>query len=60
MFGETKYILSMEWLPNDVPKTEVDGLNPAGTAVVTMDIHTHKWQSISFVEGTTFATSKGI
>ncbi|MFZ4451089.1 hypothetical protein [Salibacterium aidingense] len=54
-FNETIYELRMEWLPPHVKEREEDGLNPEGTAVVDINIHTHQFQNVIFVGGTSFA-----
>ncbi|MFD2655194.1 hypothetical protein [Gracilibacillus thailandensis] len=55
IFNETKYILSMEWFPDQVTVDEDDELNPEGTAVIEMDIHTQQFNSAIFVGGKTYA-----
>lgn len=55
IFHETKYILSMEWFPDQMTVDEDDGLNPEGTAVIEMDIHTQQFNSAIFVGGITYA-----
>ncbi|SFQ33659.1 hypothetical protein [Salibacterium halotolerans] len=55
VFHETIYTLSMEWLPPHMTERGEEGLNPAGTAVVNINIHTHHFQSIIFVRGETYA-----
>ncbi|WP_332306433.1 major tail protein [Bacillus timonensis] len=54
IFNETVYTLSMEWIPNHVTGL-VDDENPVGTAVIEIDIHSMKLQSVIFVMGQTFA-----
>ncbi|WP_208591422.1 hypothetical protein [Gracilibacillus suaedae] len=54
IFNETNYILSMEWFPEHVTVDEDDGLNPEGTAVIEMDIHTQQFNSAIFVGGKTY------
>ncbi|GGJ53718.1 hypothetical protein [Virgibacillus salexigens] len=58
--GEIQYELTMEWFPNDHTDHQEDELNPPGTAVVDVDIHTGKIQTIIFVEGTSYSTSESL
>lgn len=44
------YILSMEWIPNEVIDSEAD-FNPPGTIVIELDFHTKKLKRILFVKG---------
>ena len=55
IFNETIYLLGMEWLPPYVKEREEDGLNPEGTAVVDINIHTHQLKSVIFVGGKSYA-----
>lgn len=43
--NETSYQLSMEWFPVNAEETDED-YNPAGTAVIDVDIHTRKLKRI--------------
>lgn len=52
---ETTYLLSMEWFPEGHDQTDED-YNPAGTAVIDVDIHTKAVKRIVFVHEKTFAT----
>jgi len=54
-FNETIYSLSMEWYPDQYTKTEEDGLNPEGTAVIQYDLNAGQYTSIIFVQGKTYA-----
>jgi hypothetical protein len=51
IFLETKYIVSMEWFPNEIIEWDDEDLNPDGTAVIEMDIHSKQLQRIIFVGG---------
>lgn len=53
-FNDTVYTLSMEWFPNHETVNK-DGSNPEGAAVIEIDIHTHKFTSVIFVMGKTYA-----
>ncbi|WP_175638126.1 hypothetical protein [Metabacillus schmidteae] len=53
-FNNTIYTLCMEWFPNH-ETVEKDGSNPDGTAVIEIDIHSHKFTSAIFVKGKTYA-----
>ncbi|SFL80552.1 hypothetical protein [Salibacterium qingdaonense] len=55
VLNQTIYTLSMEWLPPHVTEHDEEGLNPAGTASVDINIHTHRFQSIIFVHGESYA-----
>ncbi|MFD2706330.1 hypothetical protein [Salibacterium lacus] len=55
IFNETMYELSMEWLSPHVKERDEDGLNPNGTAVVGINIHTQRFHSIIFTGGTSYA-----
>lgn len=48
IFNETNYTLVMEWYPNNIVIVD-DDLNPEGTAVIEIDIHSKKITSIIFV-----------
>ena len=53
--NETNYTLCMEWFPNHVSEQEDEDLNPVGTAVIDLDINSHRYESVIFVDGTSFA-----
>lgn len=53
-FNETTYLLCMEWFPNESNQTDED-LNPPGTAVIDIDIHTQVVKRIVFVNDTSYA-----
>lgn len=55
IFNETIYTFSMEWFPNEVAEPVDEDENPDGTAVIEIDIHSRKFQSVIFVMGQTFA-----
>ncbi|GAB3048714.1 hypothetical protein [Virgibacillus ainsalahensis] len=57
-FQDTFYILSMEWFPKNNDQTDED-INPPGTAVIDMDIHSKKVKRVIFVEDVTFAEQSG-
>ena len=42
LFQETIYTLSMEWLPEG-EKSEEEGLNPPGSAIIELDIHNERF-----------------
>lgn len=48
LFQETIYTLSMEWLPEG-EKSEEEGLNPPGSAIIELDIHNERYLSVIFV-----------
>ncbi|WP_284139617.1 MULTISPECIES: hypothetical protein [unclassified Virgibacillus] len=54
IFNETVYTLSMEWFPNHVEEPEDDS-NPEGTAVIEVNVHSHKFVSAIFVMEKTYA-----
>ncbi|OAS82740.1 MULTISPECIES: hypothetical protein [Metabacillus] len=54
IFNDTVYTLCMEWFPNHVTEQEVDE-NPEGTAVIEINVNTHKFESAIFVMGETYA-----
>ncbi|MFC3041197.1 hypothetical protein ACFOGI_13190 [Virgibacillus xinjiangensis] len=58
-FHETVYILNMEWFPNHVQESG-ENFNPAGTAVVEVDIHSHQVRQLIFSEGVTFEENKNL
>ncbi len=53
--NETVYSLGMEWFPNDTGEPEEEDLNPAGTAVIDIDINSLRYEHIIFVEGISYA-----
>lgn len=55
-FNETSYQLAMEWFPSDVDDGD-DDYNPAGTAVIEVDIHTRRLKSMVFVQEVSYADS---
>lgn len=55
ILNETVYTLSMEWFPEGAILPEEDDLNPDGTAVIEINIHTKKFESIIFVDGKSYA-----
>lgn len=57
IFNDTSYILSMEWFPNHITELEDDDLNPDGTAVIEIDINSHKFKSVIFVMDETHANN---
>lgn len=52
--GQTSYLLSMEWFPNDHGEVDED-FNPDGTASIDVDIHTGQVKRIIFVQETSLA-----
>lgn len=54
IFGDTDYILSMEWFPNHVKDWNDETYNPKGTACIDIDIHSKKSKSIIFVGGISY------
>lgn len=54
LFNNTIYTLCMEWFPNH-ETVEEDGSNPDGTAVIEIDLHSHKFTSVIFIMGKTYA-----
>lgn len=55
IFNETVYTLSMEWFPNHITEREDDDSNPEGTAVIDINVHSRKFESVIFVDGKSFA-----
>src|SRR5690625_3622911 len=55
IFNETVYMLSMEWFPNHMNEREKDGSNPAGVAVIDIEVHSKKFKSAIFVGDKSFA-----
>lgn len=55
IFNNTVYILGMEWFPNHIIEQEDDDLNPEGTAVIDIDVHSRKFESVIFVGGKSYA-----
>ena len=53
-FSHPKYLLSMEWFPNNTEDTDED-YNPAGTAIIEIDIHTKQLKRMAFVQEITYA-----
>ncbi|WP_404456032.1 hypothetical protein [Oceanobacillus kapialis] len=47
---DNDYLFSMEWFPKDTQEVEED-LNPPGTAVVEIELHSKKLRHFSFVQG---------
>lgn len=54
IYNETVYILNMEWFPNKFTEHE-DDLNPEGTAIIDIEIHSRRFQSIIFVGDKSYA-----
>lgn len=48
----TDYTLSMEWYPNNITEHTDEDCNPDGTAVIDIDINSHRFKRIIFVGGT--------
>lgn len=55
IFEDTTYILTTEWLPSHAIKVEEDDLNPPGTAIIDINVHTGQLKSILFVDNKSFA-----
>lgn len=55
IFEDTTYILTTEWLPSHAKKVEEDDLNPPGTAIIDINVHTGQLKSILFVDNKSFA-----
>jgi len=55
IFEDTTYILTTEWLPSHAKKVEEDDLNPPGTAIIDINVHTGQLKSILFVDNKCFA-----
>ncbi|WP_077620734.1 hypothetical protein [Bacillus sinesaloumensis] len=55
IFNETVYTMTMEWFPNEAKDQVIEDENPDGTAVITLDIHSNRFESVIFVMGQTFA-----
>src|SRR5690625_1165061 len=55
IFNDTIYTLCMEWFPGHVFEQADDDSNPEGTAVIEIDVNDHKFQSVIFVGGKSFA-----
>ncbi|WP_347488022.1 hypothetical protein [Desulfoscipio sp. XC116] len=55
IYNNPVYTLCMEWFPGHATKQENDDYNPAGTAVVDIDINSRQFKSIIFVGGKSFA-----
>lgn len=58
MLNETSYLLSMEWFPNDEVDRTDEELNPDGTAVIELDLHSMRLEHSIFVGDVSYA--KGI
>ncbi|WBX79450.1 hypothetical protein PD280_17325 [Virgibacillus salarius] len=56
IFNETVYTLSMEWFPDHVQEPEDDS-NPEGTAVIEVNVYSHKFVSAIFVMDKTYANN---
>jgi hypothetical protein len=55
IYNETIYLLSMEWFPNHISKLENNDSNPEGTAVIDIELNSHKIEKVIFVGGKSFA-----
>lgn len=55
IFNDTVYTLCMEWFPKHVTEHVDDDSNPEGTAVIEIDVISHKFKRVIFVKGQTFA-----
>jgi len=55
IFEDTTYIFTTEWLPSHAKKVEEDDLNPPGTAIIDIDVHTGQLKRILFVNNKSFA-----
>lgn len=55
IFNETNYSLSMEWFPNHEAEQTEEELNPEGTAVVEIEVHSKRLEHIIFVGNTSYA-----
>ena len=53
--NETEYILGMNWYPNHEIEFEDDDYNPDGTAVIELNLHTHRYEQVIFVSDISFA-----
>lgn len=54
-FNKTVYTLSMEWFPNHVTVQKDEDLNPEGTASIEINVKNHKFESVIFVMGKSYA-----
>ncbi|MDQ0270614.1 hypothetical protein [Cytobacillus purgationiresistens] len=54
-FHETIYSLCTEWFPTHIAENSEDDLNPEGTAVITINLGSRKFESVIFVGDKTFA-----
>ncbi|WP_117149097.1 MULTISPECIES: hypothetical protein [Paraliobacillus] len=57
IFNATSYTLLMEWFPKHITELEDDDSNPDGTAVIEIDVNTHKFNRVIFVMGKTYANN---
>ncbi|WP_117170292.1 hypothetical protein [Paraliobacillus sediminis] len=57
IFNVTNYTLCMEWFPKHITEREDDDLNPDGTAVIEIDINSHKYKRVILVMGETYANN---
>lgn len=55
IFEDTTYTFTTEWLPSHAKKVEEDDLNPPGTAIIDIDVHTGQLKRILFVNNKSFA-----
>lgn len=55
VFEDTTYTFTTEWLPSHAKKVEEDDLNPPGTAIIDIDVHTGQFKRILFVNNKSFA-----
>lgn len=55
VFEDTTYTFTTEWLPSHAKKVEEDDLNPPGTAIIDIDVHTGQLKRILFVNNKSFA-----
>lgn len=53
------YELTMEWFPNEAAETE-EGLNPPGTALVDVDLHSERIKKIIFVNDISYAHAEAL
>lgn len=51
LFGETVYLLSMEWVPADGESQGDDDLLPEGAATTEINIQTRRFETVIFVKG---------
>ncbi|CAG9623340.1 hypothetical protein [Sutcliffiella rhizosphaerae] len=55
IYGDTAYMLWMEWFPSHETELEDEDTNPDGTAVIEINVHTRRFESAIFVMDKTYA-----